>query len=64
MYAIRSYYEFARMLPHFVLMGLGAIVWYNQDMGDSPIVTYLLSMVLPRDLLMRRPSVPGKRANS
>lgn len=37
--------EFAKILPHFLLMGLGALIWYNQGLGDSPIVPYLGSML-------------------
>jgi len=37
--------EFAKMLPHFLLMGLGALVWYNQRIGDSAIVPYLWSVI-------------------
>ena len=27
-------------------MGLGAVIWYNQRMGDSPILPYLRSVVV------------------
>jgi len=37
--------EFAKEIPHFALMTLGAIVAYNQRIGDSPIVGYLKSLV-------------------
>ncbi|MCI0747799.1 MAG: hypothetical protein L0Y58_20520 [Verrucomicrobia subdivision 3 bacterium] len=37
--------EAAKVLPHFLLMGLGALVWYNQSIGDSPIVPYLWSVL-------------------
>ncbi|MBI2947568.1 MAG: hypothetical protein HYY23_07970 [Verrucomicrobia bacterium] len=37
--------EFAKMLPHFLLMGLGALIWYNQRIGDSAIVPYLWSVI-------------------
>ncbi|MFM1944295.1 MAG: hypothetical protein RI897_3277 [Verrucomicrobiota bacterium] len=34
--------EFAKTLPHFLLMGLGALVVYNQQtLADSPIIPYL-----------------------
>jgi len=34
--------EFAKALPHFLLMGLGALILYNQQaLADSPIVPYL-----------------------
>ncbi|HXJ56050.1 MAG TPA: hypothetical protein VNU68_05225, partial [Verrucomicrobiae bacterium] len=36
--------EFGKVLPHFLVMGLGALVWYNQTTGDSPIVPYLWSV--------------------
>jgi hypothetical protein len=38
--------ELAKILPHFLLMGLGALVWYNQRLGDSPIVPYVWSVVV------------------
>jgi hypothetical protein len=37
--------EFAKVMPHFLLMGLGALIWYNQRTGDSPIVPYLWSVL-------------------
>ncbi len=37
--------EFAKVVPHFLLMGLGALIWYNQRTGDSPIVPYLWSVL-------------------
>ena len=30
------------MLPHFLVMGVGALIWYNQRIGDSPIVHALV----------------------
>jgi hypothetical protein len=34
--------EFGKVLPHFLLMGLGALVLYNQQtLADSPIIPYL-----------------------
>src|SRR4030095_11638054 len=33
--------EAAKLLPHFFLMGLGALVWYNQNVGDRSIIRYL-----------------------
>ncbi|HEY0455236.1 MAG TPA: hypothetical protein VGE41_02610, partial [Verrucomicrobiae bacterium] len=45
-YPIHPYIiELAKLLPHFFLMGLGALVWYNQRSGDSPIAPYLWSLV-------------------
>jgi hypothetical protein len=38
--------EFAKIAPHFLLMGLGALVWFNQGLGDSPIVPYLGSVLV------------------
>jgi hypothetical protein len=38
--------ELAKILPHFLLMGLGALIWYNQRLGDSPIVPYLWSVLV------------------
>ena len=35
----------AMLLTGRVLMGLGALVWYNQRIGDSPIVPYLWSLL-------------------
>ncbi|HRI16476.1 MAG TPA: hypothetical protein PLX89_26070, partial [Verrucomicrobiota bacterium] len=35
--------EFAKIFPNFVLTGLGALIWYNQTLGDSPILPYLVS---------------------
>ena len=40
--------EAAKVLPHFLIMGLGALVWYNQDIGDRPIVRYLWEGVISR----------------
>jgi hypothetical protein len=45
-YPIHPYLvEFAKEVPHFALMGLGAIVWYNQRIGDQPIIDSLKSLV-------------------
>jgi len=33
--------ELAKIFPNFVLTGLGALIWYNQSVGDSPIFPYL-----------------------
>lgn len=45
-YPIHPYLvEFAKEMPHFVLMGLGAIVAYNQAVRDSSIVEYLKGLV-------------------
>src|SRR5262249_14716944 len=33
--------EIAKEIPHFALMGLGAVIWYNQKTGGDPIVPYL-----------------------
>ncbi|HMJ66688.1 MAG TPA: hypothetical protein VK615_15190, partial [Candidatus Binatia bacterium] len=38
--------EFAKIVPHFLLMGLGALVWFNQSLGDSPIVPYVWSVLV------------------
>jgi hypothetical protein len=35
----------AKVLPHFGLMGLGALVWYNQRIGENPIVPYLWTLL-------------------
>ena len=56
--------EFAKVLPHFLLMGLGALIWYNQRTGDSPIVPYLWSVVTqfaltPASLIWALPLVAG-----
>ncbi|MBN9691225.1 MAG: hypothetical protein J0M24_13390 [Verrucomicrobia bacterium] len=41
-YPIHPYLiEFAKIFPNFVLTGLGAMIWYNQSVGDSPIIPYL-----------------------
>lgn len=46
-YPIHPYtIELAKLLPHFFLMGLGALVWYNHEIVDSPIVSYLWSLVV------------------
>lgn len=37
--------EFAKVLPHFLIMGLGALVWHNYTIGDSPIIPYLWSVI-------------------
>ena len=37
--------ELAKLLPHFLIMGLGALAWYNRELGDSSIIRYLWSMV-------------------
>ncbi len=64
-YPIHPYLvEAAKELPHFVLMALGAIVAYNQRVGDSPIVEYLKSMVTslllaPESLLWAVPLLGG-----
>jgi hypothetical protein len=45
-YPIHPYIiEFAKVMPHFLLMSLGALVWYNQSRGESPIVPYLWSVL-------------------
>ncbi|MDB6030458.1 MAG: hypothetical protein JWM16_796, partial [Verrucomicrobiales bacterium] len=64
-YPIHPYtIEFAKLLPHFLLMGLGALVWYNERIGDSPIVPYLWSLLtqfalLPSSLLWAGPIITG-----
>jgi hypothetical protein len=60
--------ELAKGLPHFVLMGLGAIIWYNQRMGDSPILPYLHSMAMsyglsPSSLVWALPLAAGLALN-
>jgi hypothetical protein len=40
--------EFAKLAPHFLIMGLGAMVWYNQSIGDSPIIDYLWLIISKR----------------
>src|SRR6185369_5133872 len=48
-YPIHPYLiEFAKVLPHFLLMGLGALVLYNQSIGDRPIVRYLWDDVISK----------------
>ncbi|MBL9174736.1 MAG: hypothetical protein JNL10_14455 [Verrucomicrobiales bacterium] len=37
--------EFAKIFPSFVLTGLGALIWYNQSVGDSPVIPYLGSLL-------------------
>ncbi len=37
--------ELSKLLPHFLIMGLGALVWYNREIGDSSIIRYLWSVV-------------------
>lgn len=37
--------EFAKIFPSFVLTGLGALIWYNQSVGESPVIPYLGSLV-------------------
>jgi len=45
-YPIHPYViEFAKLIPHFFLMGLGSLVYYNQSIGDRPIVSYLWSVL-------------------
>ena len=35
-YPIHPYaIELAKLIPHFLIMGLGAMVWYNQNSGDT-----------------------------
>jgi hypothetical protein len=39
--------ECAKVLPHFLLMGIGALIFYNHyTVGDSPVVRYLWNHVL------------------
>lgn len=46
-YPIHPYViELARVMPHFIFMGVGALIWYNQSIGDSPIVPYLWKEVI------------------
>jgi hypothetical protein len=45
--------EFAKILPHFLLMGLGALVLFNQSRGESPIVPYLWSVLT--DFTLQQP---------
>ena len=33
--------EMAKMLPHFLLMGLVALIWHNLDAGGLPVIPYL-----------------------
>ncbi|MBI3416899.1 MAG: hypothetical protein HY043_16535, partial [Verrucomicrobia bacterium] len=34
--------EAAKLLPHFLLMGLGALVWYNEKrVGDEPLLKFV-----------------------
>jgi hypothetical protein len=33
--------EMAKVLPHFLLMGLVALIWHNYDIGGLPIIPYL-----------------------
>ncbi len=56
--------EFAKVSPHFFLMGLGALIWYNQGIGDSPIVPYLWSVLTnfalaPSSLIWALPLMGG-----
>ena len=56
--------EFAKVIPHFFLMGLGALIWYNQRIGDSPIVPYLWSVLTkfalaPASLIWALPLLAG-----
>ena len=42
LYPIHPYLiEGAKLLPHFILMGLLALIWYNNDIGGLPIYPYL-----------------------
>lgn len=55
-YPIHPYtIELAKVLPHFVLMGLGALVWFNQSQGESPIVAYLWSVIT--DFTLEQPGL-------
>ena len=40
--------EAAKLLPHFFLMGLGALVWYNESIGDRSILRYLWEDVISK----------------
>ncbi|MSU64056.1 MAG: hypothetical protein EXS31_16965 [Pedosphaera sp.] len=56
--------EMAKMLPHFGIMGLGALVWYNQRVGENPIVAYLWDLFgklvyNPASLLWGVPLIAG-----
>ena len=39
--------EAAKLLPHFLLMGLGALVWYNEkQIGDEPLLGFVREKLL------------------
>ena len=56
-------FEAAKILPHFVLMTLIGVVWYNNEIGGLPIVPYLSEaisgLLVPRSLLWAVPLVVG-----
>ncbi len=65
LYPVHPYLvELAKVLPHFALMGLFALVWYNLEMGGLRIDVYLRETALallrdPRSLLWGLPLAAG-----
>lgn len=55
--------EAGKLLPHFLLMALVGIVWYNQEVGGLPVVPFLVdafqSLVIPRSLYWAVPLLLG-----
>src|SRR5215813_3254269 len=42
--------EAAKMLPHFLLMGLVALIWYNNQLGGLRLYPYLKELVVQQAL--------------
>ncbi|MGA2864839.1 MAG: hypothetical protein ABSF95_10165 [Verrucomicrobiota bacterium] len=56
--------EIAKILPHFLLMGLVALIWYNNDLGGLKIYPYLRESVTDlaldwHSLLLAAPLLAG-----
>jgi hypothetical protein len=47
LYPVHPYlFELAKVLPHFLLMGLLGLIWYNHDLGGLPVYPYLKQLAV------------------
>ncbi len=69
-YPVHAYLlETAKLLPHFVLVGLVALIWYNDDMGGVDIIPTLKELAVgllldwPKCLIWAGPLASGLLLN-
>jgi hypothetical protein len=47
LYPVHPYlFDLAKVLPHFLLMGLAGLIWYNHDLGGLKIYPYLKELAV------------------